>query len=180
METFNDVAKPRVPTSLSLQQQAFCREYIRNGGDGAAAVKAAGYKSKEAAKHAYLLLQNPKIKAYVGKFIKNAEEKIEIDAEYLITQAKDVLERCMQQIRPLEKDGRPVIIETEDGEQVPAYTFDAANALRAIELMGKWNKLRMWSERVEVTGPGGGPIGMVTTEISEERAAELYAQMVKR
>jgi phage terminase small subunit len=50
-------------TRLTAQQTAFVREYVRNGGNGAAAARAAGYSEVSAAKYAYQLLELPHVQA---------------------------------------------------------------------------------------------------------------------
>lgn len=174
------VQRLRVPDSLNPKQKAFCRAYLENGGDPIKAAIEAGYSERSASACVQRLMANPKVAGYLGRVFQKAEQKAEVDAEYLIKRAQEVLERCMGDVRPVMRNGEPVMVETEDGEVVPAYQFDAANSLKAIQLLGSWSKLRMWSDRVEHTGPGGGPIGVITTEVSEERAAEIYRDLVHR
>jgi phage terminase small subunit len=58
----------------------------------------------------------------------------------------DVEKKCRADVPVLDKRGQPT------GE----YRFDSAGANRALELIGK--HLGMFKERVEHTGPDGGPI----------------------
>lgn len=49
--------------ALTDQQTLFVREYVRNGGKGAGAARAAGYSELSAGKYAYQLLELPHVQA---------------------------------------------------------------------------------------------------------------------
>ena len=53
------------------------------------------------------------------------------------------------------------MIETEDGLIAPAYKYDASNALKGYELIGK--HLKLFTDKHEHAGPGGGPIQNAVT-----------------
>ena len=60
---------------------------------------------------------------------------------------KQIAERCLQDIRPtLDTKGHPVTVEDQDGNACFAFTFNAAGATRATELLGK--ALGMFKETV--------------------------------
>ncbi len=48
-------------SQLNEQQAAFVREYVSNGGNGAAAARDAGYSEVSAGKYAYQLLEKPHV-----------------------------------------------------------------------------------------------------------------------
>ncbi len=54
----------------------------------------------------------------------------------------------MQQVQP--KTYRNQIVEAKDGNTV--YEFDAANALKALELIGKHVSVGAFKERMEMSG----------------------------
>jgi phage terminase small subunit len=59
---------PRLNRGLSVKQEAFAREYIRNGGNGGKAAKDAGYKAKDANTYQSIATENlrkPAIKAFI-------------------------------------------------------------------------------------------------------------------
>jgi len=57
----NQITKRSDATPLTPKQDAFCDEYVANGGKGTAAAKAAGYAEASAHVEANRLLKNPLI-----------------------------------------------------------------------------------------------------------------------
>ena len=70
--------------------------------------------------------------------------------EYVLEALVDTLERCRQASPVLDRKGEIVMVETPDGELVPAYIFDAKNVLRSAELIGK--ELGMFKQEVVHSG----------------------------
>ena len=77
----------------------------------------------------------------------SACEKLAIDQEFVLGNLKSISQRCMQREAVLTKKGEHVVIEDENGDLAHAWTFNAAGALRANELLGK--ELGMFKDRVE-------------------------------
>jgi phage terminase small subunit len=48
--------------------------------------------------------------------------------------------------------------------------------LKAIELIGRYYGL--FKEQVELSGPNGGPLEMITPDMSPKEAADAYAAML--
>ena len=63
----NTIATRSDAVPLTEKQDAFCDEYVANGGQGTAAAKAAGYAEKSAHVEANRLLKNPLILQEVYK-----------------------------------------------------------------------------------------------------------------
>jgi len=81
-----------------------------------------------------------------------AAERATIDAAYILTQAVKVHERCMQEIEPvLNKDGS----QQTDDEGRPLYVFNAKDALKALEILGKHKQIQAFKETIEHTGTVG-------------------------
>lgn len=81
-----------------------------------------------------------------GEEREHALQRVGITLEYVLGRTKDVVERCL----------------------TPGKGFDAANALKGLELLGR--PIRAFPARVEHSGPDGGPIEHT------DRAAEARAQ----
>ena len=77
-------------------------------------------------------------------------ERTGVDADYVLTGIVDIIERCRQAKPVTYRNGDMVYCETEDGELVPAYSFDSNAALRGYELLGK--HLKLFTDKVEHSG----------------------------
>lgn len=85
-----------------------------------------------------------------------AFDEVGINNASIVSRLNEIVERCMQARPVLDKRGEPVLVETADGNLVPAYTFDAAGAHRSLETLAKIKQLTV--ERHEVTGKDGEPL----------------------
>ena len=74
----------------------------------------------------------------------------EVTVDWVVKNIKEVAERCLQVKPVLDKRGKPVLVETPDGEVAPAYVFDSSGANRSLELLGK--HIGMFSESLELKG----------------------------
>jgi phage terminase small subunit len=88
------------------------------------------------------IIRKPQIQAYLKVKSQEIAEKCDIDAAWILRQSIAVHERCMQTKPVLDRKGDPVMVtiespDGEDVEMVPAFTFDAAGANKALELAGK-------------------------------------------
>lgn len=104
--------------------------------------------SAESKAHGYY--NHPYTQAILQEKAKESCSKADITESYILQKIKDTVERCSQARPVTDKAGNHVMVETEDGELVPAYTFDAANVLRGCELMGK--NLALWTDKQELSG----------------------------
>jgi len=130
---------------LTPKQAAFVREYLIDLNATQAAIRA-GYKPKNAKQTATENLSKPIISAAIADVLAERGKKLALNAEYVLLSLHDVEKKCRADVPVLDKRGQPT------GE----YRFDSAGANRALELIGK--HLGMFKERVEHTGPDGGPI----------------------
>ena len=75
--------------TLTSKQRAFVREYVRNGGNGAAAMRAAGYRTAHPAKGVYRLLNCPVMRHAIH------QEREKLIEGKLANSALSVLEELM-------------------------------------------------------------------------------------
>lgn len=132
---------------LTPKQELFCREYMIDLNAMQAAVRA-GYSPSSARNQGSLLLDKPEVQNFIAILSAERNSKLTIDAAYVLRQAVLLHERCMQQVKP--KTMRNKTVEDEDGNTV--YEFDATNALKALELIGKHVSVGAFKERMEMTG----------------------------
>lgn len=140
---------------MTPKKQAFVREYLIDLNATQAAIRA-GYSPKTAKQQGARLLTD----VDVAKAIREAKdariERVEITQDWVLARLASVAERCLQAEPVYDRKGDRVMVETPDGEEAPAFTFNAAGANGALGLLGK--HLGMFKDKVELTGKDGGPI----------------------
>ena len=83
---------------------------------------------------------------------KERSERTEIDADWVLQQAVEVHRRCMQEVKPVRNPKTGKQLSDDDGNAL--FTFNAAAASRALELIGKHVEVAAFKDRLEVSnGP---------------------------
>ena len=143
--------------NLTPKQQRFVEEYLIDLNATQAAIRA-GYSEKTAA----VIGAENLIKPYIQKAIQEAQNKLtertEITQDYVLTNIKKVIERCMQQEAVQARDGSPLLVEGPEGDLACLFEFKETGALKGLELLGK--HLGMFKEKIELTGKDGGSLGI--------------------
>lgn len=116
---------------LTLKQSRFIDEYMIDGNATQAAVRA-GYSKHTAAKIGTENLHKPAIRDEIEIRRRLMSEKTMIDAAYVLRQAQKLHERCMA-----------------------SETFDASNAARSLDLIGKHINVQAFLERRDLTSKDG-------------------------
>lgn len=144
---------------LNPKQKLFVDEYLKDLSATQAAIRA-GYSAKTAHSQGPRLLEHVGVKQAIQKALEERKERAEISQDYVLKVILDTMERC-RQVQPVyDRNGNPVMVETPQGEIAPAYEFDAKNALKAAELLGK--HLGIFVDKQEVKVNGVQPIINVT------------------
>ena len=160
--------------ALKGKQARFVDEYLIDLNATQAAIRAE-YSEKTARQQGQRLLTIADIAVAVAQAQTQRAKRTEITQDYVLTNIVETLERC-RQVRPvLAADGNPVMVETADGTFTPAFKFDAANALKAVELLGK--HLSMFTDKVDLTSSDGtmSPAQMTEQQV-DARLIELEAK----
>lgn len=165
-----------IPKRLTARQAVFCREYIIDLNAKQAAIRA-GYSEHTATEQASRLLTIVQVQEEIQRLMNLRTERLDITAEYVLNGIVEVIERC-KQVRPvLDKQGQPVMAEDEDGELRPVFTFDAANALRGKELLGRY--LKLFDEKDHST-QNNTQVTDITINATPEEATRIYKAMIER
>jgi phage terminase small subunit len=137
--------------NLTPKQQCFVEEYLIDLNATKAAIRA-GYSRNCAQQIGDENLSKPVIAAAVAKARRERSEATKIDAEWVLKQAVELHMRCMQEIRPARNPKTGKQIYDEAGNAL--FTFNAAAANRALELIGKHVEIGAFKERFEFSaGP---------------------------
>lgn len=161
--------------ALTPKQQRFVEEYLIDLNATQAAIRA-GYSEKTAYAVGHENLKKPEIAKALSAARGERSQRTEITADYVLSTILETVERCKQAVPVTDKTGKQVVVETEDGELVPAYTFDSKAVLKGCELLGK--HLALFTDKHELTGGNGGPVEVehkLSTPISE-KLSEIYKQ----
>lgn len=141
--------------ALTPKQQRFVDEYLVDLNGKQAAIRA-GYAERSAEVTASRLLSNANVASAINKALAARSQRTEITADYVLSTILETVERCKQAAPVLDKTGKQMMVETEDGEMTPAYVFDSKAVLRGCELLGK--HLALFTDKHELTGKDSGPL----------------------
>lgn len=134
---------------LTPRQERFVGEYMIDMNGTQAAVRS-GYSPKTAKAQGSRLLTNADVAAAVTAAKQARAEATRIDAAWVLREAVALYQRCVGEIKPaLHPKTRQ---QMRDHEGNPLFTFNAAVAARALELVGKHVEVGAFKERVEVSG----------------------------
>jgi phage terminase small subunit len=111
---------------LNDKQKLFINEYVKNPNATQAAI-AAGYSKKTAGSIGDENLKKPEIKEEILRRQAIAAAGAEVDAIWLNTRLRQMVERCMTAEPVYDKQGNPT------GE----YRFDSAGANKALDMLAK-------------------------------------------
>lgn len=136
---------------LTARQSRFVDEYLADLNATQAATRS-GYSAKTAEFQGSRLLSNVKVAAAVQERMNQRAERTHIDADYVLSGIAKNIRRCEQGEPVRDRSGELVMIETDDGSVAPAYKYDAGNALKGYEMLGK--HLRLFTDRIDHTTGG--------------------------
>jgi phage terminase small subunit len=160
---------------LNWRHKMFVDAWIETG-IATKAIQKAGYTGKRPDLAGGKLRRKPKVAQAIAERERLAIKVAGGTAAEVLDVIWDTLRRCRQAEPVIDRFGRQVEIEVEgpDGKTkiVPAYTFDAKNALKAAELLGKHHKLFVEQHAHTLSAPGGGPVEHA------HRASEKLAQTI--
>lgn len=134
---------------LTPRQAAFVREYLVDLNATQAAIRA-GYSEKTARSQGARLLADANIRQAVTEAQEKRSERTEITADYVLSNLKEVVERCMQRAPVMVRGPGGKWVQATDEEGRHVWRFDARGANSALDLLGK--HLKLWTDKVEHSG----------------------------
>lgn len=156
---------------LTIQQQLFVKEYLKDLNATQAAIRA-GYSINNAGPIGCMILKNVNVRSAIVEEMSKRAAKIDVDAEWVLLRIKLLVERCLQMEPVLLPDGK--IVE---------FKFDSAGATRALELLGRHLKLfpthvkldgRIQTEEV---GPAAQAFNKFVSSLSDDKLFELRSSI---
>ncbi len=120
--------------SLTAKQEQFCLEYMVDLNATQAAIRA-GYSKDTAQQIGSENLSKPLIAEKIAQLRAERSERVQIDADYVIENLAEIVERCMQHTE----------VKDHNGEGTGEYKFEHKGANRALERLGK--HLKMFTEK---------------------------------
>lgn len=126
---------------MTHKQQLFILEYLKDFNATRSALEA-GYSKKTAYSIGNELLKNPEIQEAINSAMKQREERTEITQDYVLQNLTEIVERTMQR-KPVMSKGEQAT--DENGNNL--WTFDAKNAIKALELLGR--HLGMFTDKIQ-------------------------------
>lgn len=118
------------------KQKLFVQEYLVDLNATQAAIRA-GYSKDTAKQIGYENLTKPYVALAVAQAMAEREQRTQITQDYVLSTIVDTVERCKQAVPVLDRRGNPVLVETPDGEEAAAYTFNASAILAGARLLGE-------------------------------------------
>lgn len=172
---------------LTPKQQRFVDEYLVDL-NATAAARRAGYSAKTAEQQGPRLLGNAGVQAAIQRGQAARSQRTQIDADWVLRRLAAMADADMKDLHgpngallPVEqwpevwRRGLVAGIEADEtridgGLTVTTRKVKLADRIRTLELIGRHVAVGAWREKVEHTGPGGGPVQTVTMTPDEFRA----------
>lgn len=190
-----------MPELKNKAHEAFCQQYVLNGGVSRDAYCVAYPKNRSTPKsqseQACKLKARPEVNRRINELLDRtqavAREQFNIDATYVLRRliemdqldVADILDDngCVLPPKQWPKPWRRFItsidlLELNSGEGV-LKKIKWPDKVKNLEMLGRHISVNAFKQVLEHTGPGGGPIQTITTEMTPAEAAEAYADTLR-
>lgn len=139
---------------LTPKQQRFVEEYLVDLNATQAAIRS-GYSKKTAASIGDENLRKPEIASAIRKAKETRSKRTQVNQDYVLEVIVDTIERCRQTRPVLDKDGKPVMVQTPTGQLAAAYTFEPMAVLKGADLLARHTGLYELDNRQQRSGIHG-------------------------
>ena len=172
---------------LTPKQAAFVAEYLVDL-NATAAARRAGYSERTADATGWENLKKPEIASAIAAAQAERAKRTQIDADWVLKRLAAMADADLSDLHNSDGTLKPASewpevwrkgliagMETDEttvgGEKVvTTRKVKIADRLKALELIGRHVAVGAWREKVEHSGPGGGPIQSVSMTPDEFRA----------
>ena len=163
-------------SKITAQQSRFVDEYLVDLNATQAFIRA-GYKGrgKTAENNASRLLGKAWVQEAIQDRMNYRSERTEITQDFVLHGIAKNIKRCEQAVPVLDREGKPIITTDEDGGLAAAYKYDATNALKGYELLGK--HLKLFTDKVDHSSDDGS---MSPKSISDDDLDARIAELTKK
>lgn len=166
---------------LRPKQQRFVDEYLKDLNATQAAIRA-GYSKKSAMQIGEQNLRKLEIKAAIDEAIRERSERVKVTQDEVLRELKRIALYDPRSVMEWGPDGFKIKSSdelSEDAARIVAGISESpsqwgwrrqiklADKLRAAELLGK--HLGMFTDNVQVTGAGGGPVEIIEIRKAKKR-----------
>ncbi len=134
---------------LTPKQERFVDEYLVDLNATQAAIRA-GYSPRTARAIASENLAKPDIQEAIALAKQARAEATKIDSEWVLRQAVALYQRCMQEIKPALHPKTRRQLKDDEGNKL--FTFNAAAANRALELVGRHTDIGAFKDSLDISG----------------------------
>ena len=134
---------------LTPKQNRFVEEYLLDLNATKSAARA-GYSEKTARQIGSENLSKPAIQEAIARAKRDRSEATKIDAEYVLRRLHQIVERCLQEVKPALHPKTRRQLKDEGGNAL--YNFNATGANQALALLGKHVDIGAFKDRLEVSG----------------------------
>ena len=190
------IDKPK--TIFTAKKKVFAEEYLMDLNATQAAIRA-GYSEKTAKSQGQRLLTDVDVAAYIAKGKEERSERTKIDADWLLKRLADEAEADVADLYNEAGGLKPVHewpeiwrkglvagldvhqeYEYEDGQKIPdgmIMKVRLSDRIKRLELIGKHVDVQAFPNKVEHSGPKGGPIEQVVLDKDEYK--KMREEMIK-
>jgi phage terminase small subunit len=172
---------------MTPKKRLFVAEFLTDL-NATAAAQRAGYSARTAKQQGSRLLTDVDVQAAITQAQAQRAERTQIDADWVLKRLAAMADADLSELhnddgtlRPIKdwpkvwRQGLVAGIEVDESlingaMSVTTRKVKLADRLKAIELIGRHVTVGAWKEKVEHTGPGGGPVQMVNMTPDEFRA----------
>lgn len=128
-----------MPDLKNQRHESFCRAYVgASAFCGAAAARLAGFSQKTAKEQGYRILGRRDVQDRIFQLRQEKRTSAEINDQFVLSQLREIVDRCMQAAPVLDKDGEPTGI----------WSFNPSGANKALELLGR--HLGLWNDKLSL------------------------------
>jgi len=161
---------------LTPQQSRFVDEYLIDL-NATQAYYRAGYKAKgrAAENNASRMLGHAGVQLAIQERMTARSARTQIDHDFVLHGIVKNIKRCEQAEPVTDREGAPIFVTTDEGDLAPAYKYDATNALKGYELVGK--HLKMWTDKVDHSSDDGS---MSPKNVSDDELDARIAVLSKQ